>query len=272
MTMKLFNLCCSFSLFAMPFFVCANEQTVTLKIGKPSTSSVPKNHYVLSLLEKSFAQMNVKLTISYSVEPMNTKRVLEELKRDGVINLAWLSMSKEQAKMSRLAHTTFPIYNGLHSKRLLMIKQSRLDEFAGIKTLEQLKPFIALQKQSWSDYYVLKNNGLTVNGDLSYESMLKALDEELGDYFPRSVTAIRAEIQKSPQYNFVVEPHIMLQYDNFYYFYANKNNQAIIDLLQQGLTKLAQKGELDALYTHFYHDVEDGLSLSERTVFKLEQR
>ena len=102
--------------------------------------------------------------------------------------------------------------------------------------------------------------------------MLKALDEELGDYFPRSVTAMRAEIQKSPQYNFVVEPHIMLQYDNFYYFYANKNNQAIIDLLQQGLTKLAQKGELDALYMHFYHDVEDGLSLSERTVFKLEQR
>ncbi len=34
-------------------------------------------------------------------------------------------------------------------------------------------------------------------------------------------------------------------------------------------TKLAKKGELDALYTHFYHDVEDGLGLSQRTVFKL---
>ena len=66
-----------------------------------------------------------------------------------------------------------------------MIKQSRLGEFADIKTLERLKPFIALQKQSWSDYYVLKSNGLTVNGDLSYESMLKALDEGLGDYFPK---------------------------------------------------------------------------------------
>lgn len=267
MTMKLFNLCCSVILIALSFFACGSEQTVTLKIGKPSTPNMPRNHYVLSLLEKSFAQMNVKLNISYSVEPMNTKRVLEELKHDGAINFAWLSMSKEQA--NSLVHTTFPIYNGLHSKRLLMIKQSRLGEFADIKTLEQLKPFIALQKQSWSDYYVLKSNGLTVNGDLSYESMLKALDEGLGDYFPRSVTAIRSEIQKSPQYNFVVEPHIMLQYDNFYYFYANEKNKAIIDLLQQGLTKLAQKGELDALYTHFYHDVEDGLGLSQRTVFKL---
>ncbi|WP_417669816.1 hypothetical protein [Pseudoalteromonas tetraodonis] len=150
-----------------------------------------------------------------------------------------------------------------------MVKQSRLKEFSEIKTLAQLKPFIALQKQSWSDFYVLKNNGLTVNGDLSYESMLKALDEGLGDYFPRSVTAIKAEIRKHPQYNFVIEPHIMLQYDNYYYFYANENNKAIIELLEQGLTKLADSGELNALYERYYHDVEDGLNLNNRQVFNL---
>lgn len=77
-------------------FAWGSEQIVTLKLGKPSTPNMPKNHYVLSLLEKSFAQMNVKLNISYSVEPMNTKRVLEELKRDGIINFAWLSMSKSK--------------------------------------------------------------------------------------------------------------------------------------------------------------------------------
>ena len=257
---------------AVSFFASSTEQTITLKLGKPSTQDIPKNHYILTLLEKSFAKVNVKLNIAYSLEPMNTKRILEELTRNDDVNLAWLTLPNSLAEQRYLIRTSYPIYNGLHSKRLLMVKQSRLGEFSDIKTLEQLKPFIALQKQSWSDYYVLKNNGLTVNGDLSYESMLKALDEGLGDYFPRSVTAIRAEIQKSPQYNFVVEPHIMLQYDNFYYFYANEKNKAIIDLLQQGLTKLAQKGELDALYTHFYHDVEDGLGLSQRTLFKLKQR
>jgi len=173
------------------------------------------------------------------------------------------------AEQRHLIRTSYPIYNGLHSKRLLMVKQSRLKEFSEIKTLAQLKPFIALQKQSWSDFYVLKNNGLTVNGDLGYESMLKALDEGLGDYFPRSVTAIKAEIRKHPQYNFVIEPHIMLQYDNYYYFYANENNKAIIELLEQGLTKLADSGELNALYEHYYRDVEDGLNLNNRRVFNL---
>ena len=51
--MKLFNLCCSVILIALSFFACGSEQTVTLKIGKPSTPNMPRNHYVLSLLEKA---------------------------------------------------------------------------------------------------------------------------------------------------------------------------------------------------------------------------
>lgn len=268
-TMKLIILCCSLILMAVSFFASSTEQTITLKLGKPSIQGIPKNYYILALLEKSFAEVNVKLNIAYSIEPMNTKRILQELKRNGDVDLAWLTMPSALAEQRYLIHTSYPIYNGLHSKRLLMVKQSRLKEFSEIKTLAQLKPFIALQKQSWSDFYVLKNNGLTVNGDLSYESMLKALDEGLGDYFPRSVTAIKAEIRKHPQYNFVIEPHIMLQYDNYYYFYANENNKAIIELLEQGLTKLADSGELNALYGRYYHDVEDGLNLNNRQVFNL---
>lgn len=261
---------CILFLVMLSTFAVGAEKQITLKLGKPSLKGSPKNHYILSLLEKSFAQMNVKLNITYTTETMNTKRILEELKTDGNVNLAWLAMTPSQAFDANLPHTTYPIYHGLHSKRLLMIKKSRLNDFANITSLEQLKPYIALQKQSWSDYEILKANGLNVNGELHYHGMLRALHEELADYFPRSVTAIAAEIKKQPQYNFIVEPHIMLQYNNYYYFYSNTSDKEIITLLQQGLTKLAEKGELEAHYQQFYHDVERELNLKSRQVFTLD--
>jgi len=161
--------------------------------------------------------------------------------KNSEITLACLSLAESQT--NNLLYTSYPIYRGLHAKRLLMIKKDRLADFAKINSLEQLKPLIALQQQSWSDYYVLKKNGLTVNGELDYFGMLKALDEGLGDYFPRSVTAIQAEINKYSQYDFVIEPNIMLQYTSQYYFYSNKENKHIIELLQKGLDKLAQKSK-----------------------------
>lgn len=243
------------------------QEAVTLVIAKPSAPFTQKNEYITTLLEKSFAEVGTKLKFTYTVKPMNNKRIFESLSQNEEVTLAWLNLSESQA--TQLSSTTYPIYRGLHAKRLLMIKKTRLADFSKIKTLEQLKPLIALQEQSWSDYRVLKNNKLTVNGDLDYNGMLKALDEGLGDYFPRSVTAIEAEINKYSQYDFVIEPNIMLQYPSHYFFYANKKNKHLIDTLQQGLNKLAQKGELNALYEQFYGAVEQGKNLEQRIVFKL---
>ena len=72
---------------AVSFFASSTEQTITLKLGKPSIQGIPKNYYILTLLEKSFAEVNVKLNIAYSIEPMNTKRILQELKRNGDVEV-----------------------------------------------------------------------------------------------------------------------------------------------------------------------------------------
>lgn len=243
------------------------QEEIVLVLAKPNAPFTQKNSYITTLLKKSFAEVGTTLSFSYTDKPMNNKRILESLNKNSEITLAWLSLAESQT--NNLLHTSYPIYRGLHAKRLLMIKKDRLADFAKINSLEQLKPLIALQQQSWSDYYVLKSNGLAVNGELDYFGMLKALDEGLGDYFPRSVTAIQAEINKYSQYDFVIEPNIMLQYTSQYYFYSNKENKHIIELLQKGLDKLAQKGELNALYEQFYGRIEKDNHLKKRLVFKL---
>ena len=104
--MKLIILCCSLILMAVSFFASSTEQTIALKLGKPSTQDIPKNHYILTLLEKSFAKVNVKLNIAYSLEPMNTKRILEELTRNDDVNLAWLTLPNSLAEQRHLIRTS----------------------------------------------------------------------------------------------------------------------------------------------------------------------
>ncbi len=138
--------------------------------------------------------------------------------------------------------------------------------------MEQLRPLLAVQQQSWSDYDVLKANGLSVNGELDYAGMVKALESGLADYFPRSALAIGVELQRLQQTNFVIAPDIMLQYPNDYYFYLSKENQNIRDLLEQGMQKIQQSGELEQLYLQHFGDVEKQFSLSQRHIINLKNR
>lgn len=253
------------------FMLCnqtsAAQDVINLHLAQPSISDSPKNQYIHTLLKQSFAKVGKTVNFIYSVKPMNNMRVVEELERNNSIDLAWLSIPPEFHP--KLVHTSSPIYKGLHGKRLLMINKNQQSLFANISQLDELKPLIALQKQSWSDFQVLKRNGLTVNGELDYKGMIKALDSGLADYFPRSVTAIEAETAKQKHLNLMIEPAIMLQYPSNYFFYSNSRNQELVDLLEQGLSKLQKSGEFDALYLTFFGDTERRLQLSSKKVFYL---
>ena len=245
----------------------ATQNVINLHLARPSIIDSPRNQYLHSLLKQSFAKVGKTVNFIYSVKPMNKMRIVEELERPNSIDLAWLSSPADSNPS--LIHTSTPIYKGLHGKRLLMINKNQQHLFSQINQLDELKPLIALQKKSWSDFAVLKRNGLTVNGDLDYKGMIKALNHGLADYFPRSVTAIEAETEKQKHLNLMIEPAIMLQYPSHYFFYSHKRNRELIQLLELGLSQLQKSGEFDALYLTFFGDIEQRLQLSSKKVFKL---
>jgi len=247
--------------------VFADDSVINLHLATPHSFSSPKNSYMHALLTASLAAENKRVVFTYSAIPMNKKRAIEELSKPNSINLAWLSV--DPTSQPSLVQTSMPLYKGLHGKRLLMIHKSQLHRFANINSLAELKPLIALQKQSWSDYHVLKRNGFNVNGDLDYEVMIKALNAGLADYFPRSISAIKAETSKQPYKDLVIEPTIMLQYSNHYHFYSDKSNQQLINILESGLQKIRESGEFERLYQQYIGGPEQGLNLPLRKVFHL---
>ena len=249
--------------------VLAHEQIV-IQLAKPSYNDAAKNQYIHDILDKSFAAMGADVVLLYNIRPMNNKRVVEQLSHNKTITLAWLSLPQQQT--DSLVRTTIPLYKGLQGQRLLIIRHEDQEKFSNIETLADLTPLVGLQKQSWSDYTVLKNNGLTVNGELDYPGMIKALETGLGDYFPRSVLAIGTELNKLKQFNFVIAPNIMLQYPSDYYFYLSKSNSHIRDMLEQGMQKLQQSGELEKLYLQYFGDVEKQFSLKQRHIITLKNK
>lgn len=267
MHLRSFTKFVGFVLLCHVFSLCAQENVINLHLATPSDINSPKNDYMHALLRASLKKENFDVKFTYSTIPMNRKRAIEELSHEGSINLAWFSMSK--SAHSNLVHTTLPLYKGLHGKRLLMINQSQQHRFANINSLDELKPLVALQKHTWSDYDVLIRNGLTVNGEHDYDVMLKLLATGLADYFPRSVSAIATEIAKQPYKQLMIEPTIMLQYENFYHFYAHKKDQLLVTRLQRGLLKLQQSGEFDELYQRYISRSYSALNLPSRKVFNL---
>ena len=246
------------------------QSQIVIQLAKPIYTDAVKQQYIHKILTKSFAAVNADIIIRYDSQPMNDKRIVEQLSHNKAITLAWLSLPSQLS--NTLVKTTIPIYKGLHGKRLLIIHKKEQLKFKAIKNLEQLRPLLAVQQQSWSDYDVLKANGLSVNGELDYAGMVKALESGLADYFPRSALAIGVELQRLQQTNFVIAPDIMLQYPNDYYFYLSKENQNIRDLLEQGMQKIQQSGELEQLFLQHFGDVEKQFSLSQRHIINLKNR
>ncbi|MBU77056.1 MAG: hypothetical protein CMK63_08695 [Pseudoalteromonadaceae bacterium] len=267
MNRTIFILLMVFALFIKQSF---GQEQIVIQLAKPSYTDAVKNQYIHDILIKSFAAMGVDAVLMYNAKPMNDKRIIEQLSHNKTITLAWLSFPYKQP--TSLVNTTIPLYKGLHGKRLLIIRGDDQAKFSAIKSLDQLKPLIALQQQSWSDYTVLRDNDLTVNGELDYPGMIKALETGFADYFPRSVLAIGTELNRLKQFNFIIAPDIMLQYPSDYYFYLSKENQHIRDLLEQGMQKLKQSGELERLYLQYFGDVEKQYSLNQRHTITLKNK
>ena len=139
--------------FALSSLQALAHEQIVIKLAKPNHIDAVKNQYIHDILDKSFAAMNADVVLLYNVEPMNNKRIVEQLSHNKTITLAWLSLPHEQ--VDSLVRTTIPLYKGLHGKRLLLIRYEDQEKFSNIETLADLTPLVGLQQQSWSDYTVL---------------------------------------------------------------------------------------------------------------------
>lgn len=247
----------------------AGTKEISIVLPQSSNTKVPVNFYIVQLIEEALAAEDINAKVTYSKEPMNEKRAIYSLQNDNIINLYWLSTN--EALEERLRAIKIPLYKGLHGKRILLIRRAIQNKFAQINSLNDLKNFVGLQQQSWSDYDILVKNGLNIDGSHTYKTMHKALNDGLGDYFPRSALTINSEFQNNKTDNIMVEPTLLLQYPNNYYFFLNKNNEQLANLLESGLNSLIVSGRFEEIFSQYFTERLQDLNLPLRKIINLEK-
>jgi len=254
-------LCCC--LFSTQLFA----QTKVLRIPGNVQGDKVRNPYVDELLRLIFAKQSIDLTIQYNRDRLSQGRALKELADGGDIDLNWSVTTSERE--THLLPIRIPIYQGLIGWRTFLIHKDNQAKFAEVKSVEDLRAFIAVQRFDWPDYKILQANNLLVEGNISFEIMHKAVLTGLADYFPRSVLEIIREHKKHNIKDLVIEPSLLIKYPSAYYFFVHPKNIELAQTIESGFKKAIADGSFARLFARYHGDSLQQLFIENRHVIEL---
>lgn len=252
-----------FILLALP----AGAANMHIAYPPPESAIDERGAYPIALLELALS----KAGIDYSLQPARTSmqqgRALKQLEEGVDIDVFWSMTSKQREK--DLLPIRIPIDKGLLGWRIFLINKKSRAQFDTVRSLDQLKHFVAGQGHDWPDTEILLANGLRVNSSFSYDSLFKMLQSGRFDYFPRSIEEVWGEEKSHPDMEMEIEPNLVLQYPAAKYFFVNKNNKQLASVLETGLRAAIRDGSFDQLFNKFNGDLIQRARLQSRTLLKL---
>jgi len=204
--------------------LCSGYVTATTIIyPRDETPNDPRNEYPVKVLELALKKSGGDYQAKASQGLMQQGRAILEIEKGASEpTVLWTMTSKERE--TSLLPVRIPIEKGLIGWRLPLVMQAKVDQFKGVKSLDDMKKFSAGQGHDWPDTEILRSNGMIVQGASSYTGLFPMLTSGRFDYFPRSISEIWGEADGHKAEQIVVDPHVILHYPAAIYFFVNKNN------------------------------------------------
>lgn len=207
--------------------------------------------------EKTLGYQVLQLAIEKSGKPYVLKPsptgyssnagMVDAIANGAQIDIAWVNAAK--AVSAKLLSVPFPIDRGLGGYRLFLIDGARQGEFSRVKTLDDLKSFIALQGTGWADVDVMRKSGLTVRTG-PQKNLYRMTMGRRGDYFARGVNEALNEQAKqvADVPGLAVEKTLVLQYPSASIFYVSKSRPELRDDLMRGLEQAWKDGSFEEIF------------------------
>lgn len=231
--------------FGLLLFNSSWAESVIRTIGPQSTADGSHAYYtdlleqVIAVTEQSFGPARLEL-----VEHPGQGRVIRLLAMNLHYDVMWTGTSEQREETLRAIKV--PIFLGGLGIRGQLIHQDRLSDFQQVRSLSDLRPFIACQGEHWPDADVLEAAGLRVVRVGRFESMLEMLARQRCDYLPLSIVEGQAELdavaERFPELVFFDQ--LLLRYPLVMYFFVHKDNTALAERIEQGMQLLAESGAL----------------------------
>jgi ABC-type amino acid transport substrate-binding protein len=207
------------------------------------------------------------------VQDINQEREDYELINDtGLITV--ISDSLNQNNLDNLSRLEFPVMRDLLGYRVFLIDEKRKEEFAKIKTVEDLKKYQFGIGIGWNDKLILEHAKLKVYEEAEYKMLFKDVSEGVIDIFSRGINEVVGEYDLySKQYdNLIIEEHVLLYYplQRYFWFSKSPNGDKLKARLDEGFSRIVANGKLEEIFNRYFKADLDTLNLKDRILIKLE--
>lgn len=226
-----------------------------------------KNFY-LDVLSRACEAQGINIKINYLGE-LNLQRQLKYFEQ-GKLSLIWrMSSPLRDTKYHRV---NTPLTDGKIAQRLLFINPQRQPAFDGIDSIDDFKrrQLTGAFGENWFDADVWRYNQLSYiefSGDWSKIYHMLLSDNRGFQYFSRSITEITKESEHYPA--LVIEPNLLLEFDNDMFFYTHKNDDALHQTLSNALIAAQKSGLLEDIIIEHFGDLDTLYNTHMRTRIKL---
>ena len=144
----------------------------------------------------------------------------------------------------------FPISRGLIGSRVFIINKQYQGDYKQVKSLADLRQYTGVISFGWAEKEIFQAAKLPLN-EILYDDIFSGIDEGSRYYFPRGVLEAYPEIlgRKDELKNLKVEDGLLLKYKSAVFFFINKNNTRLRQVLETGF----KKGYQDGSYARFFY-------------------
>lgn len=203
---------------------------------------------------------------------MNGNRRDYELKSEsGRVTVVLGIGTKEREE--ELHPVRIPLDKGLLGYRVFLINRKNRDKFSNIKNLKLLKKYKAGQGLGWGDIKVWETNGFKVERGSDYEGLFSMLKLGRFDFFPRGILEItdEYEIRKNSIPQIEIEESILIYYPwpRYFFFAKSEDGKKRAARVEEGLNKMIESGEIDAILQKHFAEKLKKLKLKKRKLFIL---
>jgi hypothetical protein len=176
--------------------------------------------------------------------------------------------------LEKLLPIRIPLEKGLLGYRVMIVRKQDLPKFAAINSLEELKKLSLGQGSRWVDADVLAKGGFNVVRGYYPAGLLRMLNEERFDVFPRAIWEAPKEVDDASKDipDLTVEPTLVLRYPFARYFWVSQKGDGpeLAKRLETGLRRMIADGTFDRLFNEFFGPFIESSNLRGRKLFEID--
>ena len=259
---------CFCLLLCLAFFPLSSLSADMVRYPAIEDSGDQRSNYPIALLELALKKAGSTASLQSTSARVSKSRALYLLETGVEVDVVWTMTSIEREK--RFLPVRIPIYKGLGSYRLLLIRREDQPKFSALKNEAALKQQLLSQMHDWVDTAVLRHNKFKVLDASSYQSLFQMLLHKRVDAVPRSVLEIPAEQQLFAEQGLHIETDWLLHYPGAVYFFVSNKNPQLAEQIESGLRQALKDGSFDLLFQKHFVSQLKKMRLSERTLVELQ--